>query len=237
MKPLHLTGLLSAVIFLASCANQPLQHTYEGDVHLRFLELNMEPLELHNNGVLGDFAKITRIQKALQSLDGFFDKEQNRILYEQFNEFQQVLVQGIRDASDIPLVASEDVDIAVGFDNYGQLVSISFGYPREDGAYMNLYGNIYYSSSSSSGIGVGPVAASELRVRPKLQLQINGYTADKDLFWRNSSTYESNVRYSFGNKFILGLSTTKMEDGEIFLVPLAKGISNELLKKRDRGEL
>ena len=236
MQSLRWVYLFLAAFFLSGCASQ-LQHTYEGDVHLRVLEINMEPLELHNNGVSGDFAKITKIQKVFQSLEGAFNEEQSRILHEQMNEVAQVLVKGIGEASGVPLVASEAVDIALRYDNYGQLIGVTYEYPREDGAYMNLYGNIYYSVSDSNTLGVPAVNVSELRVRPKLQLQIDGYTADKKLFWRTSPTYDSNVRYRFGNKFILGLSTTKMEDGEIFLLPLAKGISSELLKKKEKGEL
>lgn len=134
-------------------------------------------------------------------------------------------------------MASEAVDIAVGYDNYGQLVSITFEYPWEDGAYMNLYGNVYYSPSSSIGYGIEAMNRGEVKVRPTLQLQIDGRTANKELFWRHSARYESNVNYRFGNQFILGLAMKRMEEGEIFLAPLAKGLSNELRKKKARGEL
>ena len=92
MKPLHVIGLFLAALVLASCANQPLQHSYEGDVDLRWLEVKFEPLQLHDKELSGNFTKVTKIQKIWQSLGGVFNEEQNRILYQQLSEFEQILV-------------------------------------------------------------------------------------------------------------------------------------------------
>ena len=74
MKPLHWVGSFLAVFVLAGCANQPLQHNYEGDVYLRWLEVNFEPLQLYDKEMSGAFAKITPIE---------IEKLENKILSNQ----------------------------------------------------------------------------------------------------------------------------------------------------------
>ncbi|MEM9300956.1 MAG: hypothetical protein AAGE01_02525 [Pseudomonadota bacterium] len=107
-------------------------------------------------------------------------------------------------------------------------MGINYEYPRTTGATMTLVGNIYYGDPTATSFGVEAANRSSITVRPKLNLQIEGRTADREVFWRHSQVYTSNQRYSVGGQFVLGVATGKLQGSEIFPIPLAEGVIGDL---------
>lgn len=237
MKLLGSLIAFAGMFALASCANQALQHDYEGDVHLRWMEVTFAPMDSEDGQLSGNMAEIAKIWRQLQNVSDMLSKEQQAALQKQLLEFQDILVAGIRDASGVPVVASEDVDAFLRFNDQGRVDRVTYDYPRQDGAYMNIYGGVNYKDFVSTGAGVDGAKAVSFRARPRLDIRIDGYTADKNLFWRHSVSYLSDRRYDFGNVYILGVPVNRIVDGEILLIPLAEGITKELQKQKAGGEL
>lgn len=237
MIALKSLALLIATLFLAGCANQTLQHDYEGDVHLRWMEITFAPMDFQDGQLSDKMAEVAKIWRQMQGVGTMLSEEQQRAVQKQLIEFQNILVAGIRDASGIPLIASEDADAFISFNDQGFVDRVSYDYPRQDGAYMNIYGGVNYREFTSSGVGVEGAKAVTFRARPRLDIRVDGYTESKNLFWRHSVSYLSDRRYDFGNVYIMGVPVKRIDESEILLIPLAQGVSKELQNRSKRGEL
>ena len=145
--------------------------------------------------------------------------------------FEKTLVEGIRKASGVPVVIPEDSEIEITWGDQQEISAIRFLYPFEKDDYMELYATVSYPSMSTSQLGAREFNAERLTVTPKLDVQIEGYTRKDKLFWREYVGYESNKDYVLSNQYVLGMSTSKIQDGNIFLVPLAEGIEDQLKKE------
>ena len=59
-------------------------------------------------------------------------------------------------------------------------------------------------------------------------VQVDGYNRHDELFWRQTVRYTSPTTYEFGQNRVLGVPLERMEEGTIFLVPLAQGVIDNL---------
>ncbi|MEM9300955.1 MAG: hypothetical protein AAGE01_02520 [Pseudomonadota bacterium] len=116
MKRMRFPILALIPLLLDGCASQPLEYSYEGDVHLRWLEIRIDTLELPENEAGGTFAKVTQAQRTWRRLEEMMDEKQQRLLDQQLREFARILFEGVRDASGVPLVALENVLIQPSYD-------------------------------------------------------------------------------------------------------------------------
>ncbi|KNC67149.1 hypothetical protein AC626_12605 [Pseudoalteromonas rubra] len=87
---------------------------------------------------------------------------------------------------------------------------------------------IYYTERSDLAVGAQELNANFIELRPEIILQIDGYNEQGDLFWRQTSRYESQQMYKFGDQYILGVPTERLKEAQIFLVPMAKGVTDNL---------
>ena len=148
----------------------------------------------------------------------------------QLRTFEKTLVNGIRNASGVPVVIPAESDIEITWGDQQEISAIRFLYPFEKDDYMDVFATVSYPSTSTSQYGARELNAERITVRPKLDVQIEGYTRKGELFWREYVGYESNREYVLSNQYVLGMSTDKMQDGEVFLVPLSQGIEGRLKK-------
>ena len=222
--------VLSLVLVLTGCASQKLQHSYQGDVRLRTLNVDIQPLRNPEESLSGSLKKITEIQRIIQSIEEVMDTEHQEKLMADLRTFEKTLVEGIRKASGVPVVIPADSEIEITRGDQQEISAIRFLYPFEKDDYMDLHATVSYPSMSSSQFGARELNAERLTVTPKLDVQIEGYTRKDKLFWREYVGYESNKEYVLSNQYVLGMSTSKIQDGNIFLVPLAQGIEGRLKK-------
>ena len=219
--------VLLAGFSVLGCANKPLTHNYNGEVTVRTLTVDLAPLNESDSESGSDFRDITRIAKGIQEVLDVFDPEQSRILFDQLDGFEQVLIDGIAQKSSLPLVLpTSEVNLHYGDDN--ELSHIGYAYPWYDGAYLNVLVTVYSTQSSQLSIGGGGVSSTRLEVKPEMIVQIDGYNRNDDLFWRQTVRYESPTNYEFGQNRILGVPLERIEEGTIFLMPLAQGIIEAL---------
>ena len=159
--------VLLAGFSVLGCANKPLTHNYNGEVTVRTLTVDLAPLNESDSESDSDFRDITRIAKGIQEVLDVFDPEQSRILFDQLDGFEQVLIDGIAQKSSLPLVLpSSEVNLHYGDDN--ELSHIEYAYPWYDGAYLNVFVTVYYTQSSQLSIGGGGVSSSRLEVKPEM---------------------------------------------------------------------
>ena len=232
MNKVQAIAFLILVTTIVGCtSNKPLTHNYQGDVHLRTLYVNFQQLREDTAGNDQDmFAVITKVQKVVQEIQSILDPRQERYLITQLTDFQDILIQGIRDKTGVPLVALDGAEVNLTYSDHGELSEVIFYYPEVTGPAMDLQAVVNYPTASSLYIGMEEINKQSLKVRPELDLTISGETRSGDTFWRQSVTYLSPIEYTLGNDYILGLSATRIEDGQIFLVPLANGAINKLEK-------
>ena len=214
---------------LSGCqSNQPLTHSYEGDIHIRSIEVIFDPIREAPEDGKDPLAIINQVQKLAQEVKELFDPKESDALMAQLTGFEQVLVEGLRSSAKLPIVMPGGGEVDMFYGDYGELTKITFTYPYVDAPVIDLYANVYYPVSSSLFIGDDDVNRQTIKLTPEMKLYINGNTKSGKAFWRHSVKYKSDREYTFGNDYILGLSTSKIEEGEIFLIPLAKGIVAQL---------
>lgn len=223
--------MLALALVMTGCASQKLTHSYQGDVRLRTLAVNIAPLRDPEEAMSGSLKKITEIQRIIQSIEEVMDTEGQEKLMADLRIFEKTLVAGIRNASGVPVVIPADSDIEITWGDQQEISEIRYLYPFEKDDYLELYATVSYPSMSTSQLGARELNAERITVTPKLDVQIEGYTRKDKLFWREYVGYESNKEYVLSNQYVLGMSTSKIEDGNIFLLPLAEGVEKALKKK------
>ncbi|WP_086479358.1 hypothetical protein [Oceanospirillum sanctuarii] len=222
---------IAAALVLAGCASQPLTHNYQGDVHLQTIRIDVEPLrDGADEAQSGDLGALTKLQKLADSLDKAMDPEEQKKVEAQLKEFEQILVQGIRQATGIPLVASEDADINMVYNDNAELSEVRFTYKKFKGATMDLYGNIYYGSKSETTLGGKLMNTKVYEVKPVLNLQIDARNRKDKPFWQTYVSYRSKEEFRLSNAYIMGITPDEIENSDIFLIPLAKGVVKEIHK-------
>lgn len=222
---------IAMALVLTGCASQPLSHNYKGDVHLQSIQIEVEPLrDGSDEAQSGDLAKITKLQKIADSLEKAFDPQEQQRIEAQLKEFEQILVQGIRQATGIPLIASDDADINMVYNDNAELSEVRFTYKKVKGATLNLYGNIYYGSKSETILGGKLLNTMVYEVKPVLNLQIDARNRKDKPFWQTYVSYRSKEEFRLSNAYIMGITPDEIENSDIFLIPLAKGIVKEIHK-------
>ena len=224
-------AVVAAALVLAGCANQPLTHNYQGDVHLQSIRIDVEPLrDGADEAQSGDLGALTKLQKIAESLDKAMDTEEQKKVDAQLQEFEQIMVQGIRQATGIPLVASDDADINMVYNDNAELSEVRFTYKKFKGATMDLTGNIYYGSKSEMALGGKLMGTMVYEVKPVLNLQIDARNRKDEPFWQTYVSYRSKEEFRLSNDYIMGLTPDEIQNSDIFLIPLAKGIVKEIHK-------
>lgn len=222
---------LFATLAITGCASQALTHSYKGDVYLQSIEIQVEALR---DGAdvkqSGDLGSLTKIQKFADSLNKAMDPKEQKKVDAQLKEFEQILVQGIREAAGIPLVTPGDADVDMIYDDNAELKEVRFTYKKTKGATLTLYGNIYYGSKSEMTLGGKLLRTVVYEVKPVLNLQIDGRNNKGKPFWQTYVSHRSKEEFRLSNDYVLGLTGEDVEDSDIFLIPLAKGIVKEIRK-------
>ena len=223
----RILGVFLTVFILSGCANQPLTHNYSGDVTVRTLTVDLAPLRETDSDSDNLFRDITRIAKGIQEVLDVFDPEQSQILFDQLNGFETILIDGIAQKTSIPIaLPTSEVNLHYGEDN--ELTHIDYTYPWQEGAYLNVFVSVYYTQSSQLSISGSGLSSSQLEVKPEMVVQVDGYNRHDELFWRQTVRYTSPTTYEFGQNRVLGVPLERMEEGTIFLVPLAQGVIDNL---------
>lgn len=223
--------IAAAALVLAGCASQPLSHNYKGDVHLQSIRIDVEPLrDGADEAQSGDLGTLTKLQKIADSLNKAMDPEEQKKVESQLKTFEHILVQGIRQATGIPLVADEDADINMIYNDNAELTEVHFNYKRFKGATLNLYGNIYYGSKSETTLGGKLINTRVYDVKPVMNLQIDGRNRKDKPFWQTYVSYRSKDEFRLSNAYIMGITPDEIENSDIFLIPLAKGIVKAIEK-------
>ncbi|WP_221797945.1 hypothetical protein [Oceanobacter mangrovi] len=224
--------LLLMSVALTGCVSQQLTHSYSGDVHIQQITINMQPLTGANESDKSLLAKLGEIQRVVQGIQDAMDDKENEKLAEQLTSFEQILIKGIREASGIPLVAEEALKVSMQYGNQNELVSLTYQYPEYKRDYLVVTGNVDYPSmeTTSAGIGLG-TRTETYKVKPAMTLDIKGHLKKDKLFWDESVTFNSSKYYTVGTNYVLGVATDKIEDADIFLIPLAEGAVKKLKKQ------
>jgi len=232
MKNLLRYIVIASSLVLASCAsNIPLTHDYKGSIHVRSLLVNFQSMKDARAGEHNDvFALIAQVQRLAQNIDDILNPNKNERLFKQLTDFQDILVAGIRRSTGLPLVTPEQVDVNMIYNDADELTDIEFTYPETDGPVLDMQAYINYTESSSLYFGAEEVNAQRLTVKPQLVLDVQGENKRGNSFWRHSYRYDSNKEYTLANDYFLGVATSRIEDGQIFLVPLAEGLLSEMPK-------
>ncbi|TMP24435.1 hypothetical protein CWB99_22085 [Pseudoalteromonas rubra] len=228
MKALAHAFLLGFVILVAGCASKPLTHDYQGKINIRTLQVEFAPIRDPEQNLSGDYAQLTKAIKGVQEILDVFDPAQRNELTEQLHTFESTLVDGIRQRAELPLNPVTESDVSMQYGDNNELVSVEYDYPLVDGAYLNLFVTIYYTERSDLTVGAQEFNANFIELRPEIILQIDGYNEKGDLFWRQTSRYESDVMYTFGDQYILGVPTKRLKEAQIFLIPMAKSVTDNL---------
>lgn len=228
LKTLCTLVLLPLLLF--GCASQPLTHDYKGDVNLQMITLDIQSLRDQESGTKGDLSVLTKIQKVFKAIEEVLDPVEREALMKQMKTFEQALVKSVRDASGVPLVVPGEPYIAFQYDDFQELVGIQFEYPAEEGAYMNLHGNIYYPSMSTTSFGVEVFSSEKIRVKPHLDLQIAGYNEKGKSFWSQTVGYTAKKQFVLSNDYVLGVATEDIENSKVFIIYLAEGIGKKIKK-------
>ena len=232
--PKFLTTIAGLAV-LAGCASQPLSHNYQGDVHLQSIRIDVEPLrDGADEQQSGDLGALTKLQKLATAFDKAMDPEEQQKVDAQLNQFASILVLGIRRVADIPLIAAPNPDIDMVYNDNAELTEIRFSYPSQDGATLDLSGNIYYGSKSELALGGKLMGTLVYEVKPVLNLQIDGRNQKDEPFWQTYVSHRSKQEFRLSNDYIMGITPDEIESSEIFLIPLAKGIVTEI--ERDLKE-
>ncbi|OUS29030.1 hypothetical protein A9Q99_10495 [Gammaproteobacteria bacterium 45_16_T64] len=226
MKNLLRYALITSSLMLASCAsNIPLTHDYKGSIHVRSLYVNFQSMKDARAGDPEDvFALINQAQRLIQNIDDLLNPNKNERLFKQLLDFQSTLVAGIRRSTGLPVVTPEQVDVNMVYNDADELTDIEFTYPDIHGPALDMQAYINYTESSSLYIGTEEANAQQLTVKPQLVLDVQGQNRKGEYFWRHSYRYDSNNEYTLANDYFLGVSTSRIDDGQIFLIPLAEGL-------------
>lgn len=230
MNSLKVLMLGLTVALLSACSSTPLQHSYEGEVYLQSLQVNIDSLANGDDDAKGGSSIISEIQRVVQSIEDAFDEDKTELLVSQLNDFEDILIQGIRDASGVPLVANEPTSVNMTHGKHNEMTGITYEYERVKDDRLDLVANISYPSVSSTSIGLGFGGKEIMKVKPMLELQIMGKTKKGKPFWDQTVRHSSKKEYSFSNRYLFGVSTDRFEEGTIFLVPLAEGVVKQLKK-------
>ncbi|WP_027857180.1 hypothetical protein [Marinobacterium jannaschii] len=213
---------------LSGCANQPLVRSYSGEVNVRTLQVELAPIRDPEQNLSEDYSKLTKILKGAQEVMDLFEPKHRDRLITQLHTFETTLVEGIRDRAGIPLKAAQNSEVSMQYGDENELVSIEYDYPLVEGAYVNLFATVYYTERSDLALGAAEYNANFIELVPEIILQIDGYNENGDLFWRHTARYESKQAYKFGDQYVLGVPTKRLDEAQIFLVPMAKGVIEEL---------
>jgi hypothetical protein len=224
---------LPALLF--GCASQKLTHNYSGDVHLQRIEITLQPLTGANESDKSLLASLGDIQRVVQAIQEAMDEKENEKLAQQLTRFEQTLIKGIREASGVPLVAEEATGVNMQYGKNNELVSLTYEYPQYKKDYLVLTGSVDYPSMETTSVGMGLGTRSETyKVKPAMTLHIEGHLNKNKLFWNDSIRYSSKKTFTVGTEYVLGVAMDKIEDADIFLIPLAEGFSKELKKQFSR---
>ena len=229
MKPTFSLLVLSISLLITSCSTQ-LTHIYEGDVQLSTIEVTIDPLPevSRMDEESKTEATIRKIQKIAQEIEEVMNPSARSQLFAQLQRFEDILVDGIRQEASIPLVAPSTAEISLNYNEEGELEGILFEYEVQEGATLDIDATISYSVDSSLYLGVGAGQHAEQDVYPRMGMHIGGYTDDNKTFWSHWLAYESPTTYKISNQYVLGVALNRLEDGDIFLIPLAEGIIERL---------
>lgn len=223
--------LVLLALMLAACANQPLTHNYQGDVQMRSLRVDFQSLNELTESSDKDQRRLNELQRIFQAIDRALDEDKAKQLDAQLRQFERIVVDGVREASGVPLVQSDESKVVLVYGNHNELTAIRYEYPVVNGrAYINLYGYLSYPSSDVTRAGIGVVDQLVVRVTPKLDLQVVGVNEAGERFWNTSVSYRSEKEYVVSERHLLGVSMDGISDGDIFLLPLGQGVVNALEK-------
>ncbi|TMP39082.1 hypothetical protein [Pseudoalteromonas rubra] len=228
MKSLAHHLLLGFVILVAGCASKPLTHDYQGKINIRTLQVEFAPIRDPEQNLSGEYAEFTKVIKGVQEILDVFDPVQRQALTEQLHTFETTLVNGIRQRAALPLNPVTESEVSMQYGDNNELVSVEYDYPLLEGPYLNLFVTIYYTERSDLAVGAQSVSANYIELRPEIILQIDGYNEKGEVFWRQTTRYESEKMYQFGDQYILGVPTQRLKEAQIFLVPMARGVTDNL---------
>lgn len=220
--------ILILVSILTGCANKPLVHDYKGDVHVRVLQVELAPIRDPEQNLSGELAKVTKVVKGVQEVLDILTPRQNKLLMDQLHTFEQTLLKGIAKKSGVPVQVTPSVDVNMSYGDHNELTTIDYEYELKQGAYLNVFATIYYTERDDLAVGFEELNVNYIKLVPEIILQIDGYNEKDELFWRQTSRYESTVPYKFGDRYILGVPTKRMQESQIFLIPMAKGAIDDL---------
>lgn len=224
-------SLALGALLLAACANQPLTHNYQGDVQMRSLTVDFQSLNELTESDDKDQRRINEVQRIFQAVSRALDEDASAAIDAQLRQFERVVVDGVREASGVPLVQLEESELVMVYGRDNELTAIRFEYPVSEGsAYMNMYGYVSYPSSDITRAGITVLEQLLVRVTPKLALQIVGVNEAGERFWNTSVSYKSAKEYVLSERYVMGVSVDGVNDGDIFLLPLGQGVVSALEK-------
>ena len=222
--------LLVMMGLLAGCAvKQPLTHNYKGEIRLRSLIIDFQSLREAEAHQKSDFLEtIGQVQKTIQDIHDVLDDTQRHAVMAQLTEFERVLVSGIKEKKNLPLVLPEVIEIDTIYNDKQELSQLVFYYPEYNGPTLDIQANIHYPETSSLSIGTQEVYNQTVTVAPQMELYLHGKNRRGETFWGHTVFFDSPTEYTIGNQYILGLAVNRIEEGQIFLLPLLRGALERL---------
>ncbi len=218
-------------LLLVGCASQQLTHNYSGDVHLQRIVVDLQPLTGANDEDKSLLAKLGEIQRVVQAIEDAMDDEETARLIEQLTQFEQIMFDGVRNAAGIPLVKEEAISVTMQHGDQNELINITWKYPEYSQDYLTLHASVDYPYMETTSMGFGLGTRSETyKVEPAMTVDIRGHLDEDRLFWDQSVRYSSSKSFTVGTDYVLGIATDRIEDADVFLIPLAEGFAKQLRK-------
>ena len=227
----RLLAALPAVLMLSSCFTAiPLVRDPGQPLAVESLVIDIAPLD-EGSGSGGVLGVVSSIQQMAKAFEDAMDEEKVAALHAQLMELERILVQGLADHAGATLLPRQITDIQDYYDTNGNLSSIEYIYGSvPSGDRIRLEVDIDYHQKSSSGLNIGFISARTWSVKPRITLLVIGVPAAEgaDPFWLEQFSWNSPVSYKFGGTYILGLTPDEIQDAEIFLIPVSRGLMDSL---------
>lgn len=214
-------------LLTTACASKVMHgDNFTGDVTVRSLMVEFEDIDVVESGNGGLIDNIKRLQKLAQEVSDFTNIEKSEALSQQLVKFQTVLIDRIRLRSGLPLKISPDSAPKLVYGPSSELTEIQFTYPPTKGAVVDLFARVSYPSQTvlSATALEDSIGTRRLKVKPRIDLRIKGKNKVGEKFWNDSIGYTSDISYTIANDYVLGLSQDRINDADIFLIPLAQGL-------------
>lgn len=226
---LKLMIIAAVLVSLYGCTTKAIRtQNFQGEINVSSLVVEFADINIvsDQNEESDIFDTIKRTQKFLQEMSELFDEEEALAVNAQLAEFQQTLIQQLKQRTGLPLVVVPDTAAFERFNTQSELELIEFSYPKAPGPALHLRAKITYPSQSELNVSAfeGAAEGRRLSVVPKITITLRGVNQNGDLFWRDSFSHTSEQSFIFADGYVLGVSADTIDDSDIFLIPLAQGL-------------